>query len=64
MRVRGAIAIVVLIAALVAGCGGGSTSTEAAKRSADGGPQEGLFEVGGPGPPTAGGAPRLLARRR
>jgi photosystem II stability/assembly factor-like uncharacterized protein len=69
MRVRGAIAIVVLVAALVAGCGGASSSTGAAKHRAagseeaegmfeEGGPEDeagGIVEVGGPGPPPAGG---------
>jgi hypothetical protein len=54
MRVRGAIAIVVLVAALVAGCGGGSTSTGTAKPRAAG-HEGGIFIEGGPGPPPAGG---------
>jgi hypothetical protein len=41
MRVRGAIAIVVLVSALIAGCGGGSASTGAARRGAAG-PEEGI----------------------
>ena len=65
MRLRGAIAIVVLVAVLVAGCGGGSTSTGAAGRGAAGPEEEGIFAVGGAGPPPAdGGAPLRGARLR
>jgi photosystem II stability/assembly factor-like uncharacterized protein len=79
MRVRGAIAIVVLVAALGAGCGGGSTSTGAAKHRGagreevgfleEGGPEDeagGIVEVGGPGPPPAGGGrarPKISSAR-
>jgi photosystem II stability/assembly factor-like uncharacterized protein len=65
MRVRGAIAIVVLVAALVAGCGGGSSSTGAAKHR-PAGPEERIFMEGGPGPPPAGGgrAPPKISRDR
>ncbi|HYC82593.1 MAG TPA: hypothetical protein VEB65_12445 [Solirubrobacterales bacterium] len=65
MRVRGAIAIVVLVAALVAGCGGGSTATGAAKRAVGGIEDEegGIFEVGGPGPPPADGTAPLHGAR-
>ncbi|GEM_PF-3401323 len=79
MPVRGTIAIVVLVAALVAGCGGGSSSTGAAKHGAaapeevgfieEGGPEDeagGIFEVGGPGPPPAGGGrarPKISSAR-
>jgi hypothetical protein len=56
MRVRGAIAIAVLVAALVVGCGGGSTSTGAAKPRVAG--AEGvIFIEGGP-------ARRIAHRRR
>jgi photosystem II stability/assembly factor-like uncharacterized protein len=48
MRVRGAIAIVVLVAALLVGCGGGSSSTGAAKPRAAGLEEAGFFEEGGP----------------
>jgi photosystem II stability/assembly factor-like uncharacterized protein len=51
MRVRGATAIVVLIATLVAGYGGGSASTGAAQRAAGLEEEEGGFvEEGEPGP--------------
>jgi predicted small secreted protein len=61
MRVRGAIAILVLVAAFVAGCGGGSTG--AAKDEAAG-PEEAGFVVGGPGSTPAGGTPLRGARLR
>ena len=47
MRVRGAIAIVVLVAALVTGCGGGSSSTRAANHRAAGREEVGFLEEGG-----------------
>lgn len=63
MRVRAAIAIAILVAVLLAGCGASSTSTGVTKRAASG-PEEGLFEVGGPGPPPAeGGVPPLRGAR-
>jgi photosystem II stability/assembly factor-like uncharacterized protein len=59
MRVRAAIVIVILLAVFVAGYGGGTAATEAAQRGAAGAEEEGLFEVGGPGPPPADGTPPL-----
>jgi len=52
MRVRATIAILILLVGFVAGCGGGSAATGAAKRGAIGPEEEegGLIEVEGPGP--------------
>jgi photosystem II stability/assembly factor-like uncharacterized protein len=52
MQVRTAIAILILLAGFVAGCGGGSAATGAAKRGGTGPEEEagGLIEVEGPEP--------------
>src|SRR4051812_27326747 len=59
MRVRAAIAIVILLAIFVAGKDGGAEATRAAQNRAAGAEEEGIFEVGGPGPPPADGTAPL-----